>query len=312
MALAACVFAALFGSVAAQTTQPGVVRLSGACSAQPGSTVTFEVQTLGFTSAVAALQGAISYDPARLALVDVSAPGEGPFAGGPQVSRESAPGEVRFATLDCDVSSPAPEIPVAARVRFQVLASAGAGVTLGLSDVATFDASGAALPVVASGASLLIFELPDRDCDGVADAADNCVDIANPDQTDTNGNGVGDACEPLFTELISFEASRLARGSVLLTWETASEHGTVGFHVSRGPTSGGPWTQLTQSPIPAQGSESSGATYEFLDRRTIGRAYYKLTAVGPEGQEQEFEPLEVRPPGGRNPQRSLAGGGGGS
>lgn len=35
----------------------------------------------------------------------------------------------------------------------------------------------------------------DTDGDGVEDARDNCVDVANPDQADTNGNGIGDACE---------------------------------------------------------------------------------------------------------------------
>jgi cohesin domain-containing protein/thrombospondin type 3 repeat protein len=307
-------YAELSGDAAAQTTEPGLVRLSGACSAQPGSTVVFDVQTLSFTSAVAALQGAISYDPAALALVDVTAPGDGPFAGARLVTREPAPGEMRFAVLDCDADSPSTEteIPVAARVRFQVLASAGSSVTLALADAAALDASGAALPAQASGASVLIFELPDRDCDGVADAADNCPDVANADQADANDDGVGDACEPLFTDLISFKATRLARGSLLLTWETASEHGTVGFHVQRGPKSSGPWRQLTPSLIPAQGSESTGATYEFLDRRGIGRAFYRLVAVGPNGEEHAFEPLEVRGPGDRNPRRPSAESGGGS
>ncbi|MFT7578956.1 MAG: hypothetical protein ACI9MR_000618 [Myxococcota bacterium] len=36
---------------------------------------------------------------------------------------------------------------------------------------------------------------PDFDSDMVADCVDNCVSVANPDQTDDNGNGVGDACE---------------------------------------------------------------------------------------------------------------------
>ena len=34
----------------------------------------------------------------------------------------------------------------------------------------------------------------DIDIDGVDDSRDNCGK-ANPDQLDTNGNGVGDACE---------------------------------------------------------------------------------------------------------------------
>ena len=35
----------------------------------------------------------------------------------------------------------------------------------------------------------------DTDLDGILDLDDNCVDIANPDQADADGDGVGDACE---------------------------------------------------------------------------------------------------------------------
>ena len=37
---------------------------------------------------------------------------------------------------------------------------------------------------------------PDDDNDTVGDATDNCPLVANPDQADSNGNGMGDACEP--------------------------------------------------------------------------------------------------------------------
>ncbi|KZZ59634.1 thrombospondin type 3 repeat-containing protein, partial [Oleiphilus sp. HI0123] len=35
---------------------------------------------------------------------------------------------------------------------------------------------------------------PDSDHDGVVDSEDNCIDVPNPDQADTGGDGVGDAC----------------------------------------------------------------------------------------------------------------------
>ena len=37
--------------------------------------------------------------------------------------------------------------------------------------------------------------IADTDSDGVLDNVDNCPNVYNPDQTDTNGNGIGDACE---------------------------------------------------------------------------------------------------------------------
>lgn len=39
----------------------------------------------------------------------------------------------------------------------------------------------------------------DRDGDGVVDAVDNCPDVPNSNQSDSDGNGVGDACEPVIT-----------------------------------------------------------------------------------------------------------------
>jgi uncharacterized repeat protein (TIGR01451 family) len=37
--------------------------------------------------------------------------------------------------------------------------------------------------------------IKDTDCDGVPDGDDNCVDVKNPDQRDSNRDGIGDACD---------------------------------------------------------------------------------------------------------------------
>lgn len=44
------------------------------------------------------------------------------------------------------------------------------------------------------------FPVPsDRDVDGIPDTADNCDDVANPAQTDTDRDATGDACDPAVT-----------------------------------------------------------------------------------------------------------------
>jgi hypothetical protein len=40
----------------------------------------------------------------------------------------------------------------------------------------------------------------DRDSDGLDDAVDNCPDVPNPEQADSDGDGTGDACDPLTAE----------------------------------------------------------------------------------------------------------------
>lgn len=74
----------------------------------------------------------------------------------------------------------------------------------------------AALPVNAAGCALATPDgmLPDRDCDGVIDGLDNCPAVNNPDQADTNRNGVGDACDRLIEEIHVTPDSHIRQGEM--------------------------------------------------------------------------------------------------
>jgi Tol biopolymer transport system component len=53
------------------------------------------------------------------------------------------------------------------------------------------------VPGDTNGADVFVHDArPDADGDGVLDDADNCPAVANPEQTDADADGVGDACEP--------------------------------------------------------------------------------------------------------------------
>ena len=52
----------------------------------------------------------------------------------------------------------------------------------------------------------------DTDCDGIQDEVDDCVDASNADQEDSNGNGIGDACDycPFTAPYDTTNSNRLA------------------------------------------------------------------------------------------------------
>ncbi len=62
--------------------------------------------------------------------------------------------------------------------------------------------------------------------------------------------------------------------SVVIRWSTESEQETAGFHVTRSESESGPFSRINQTLIPAKGSPTHGAAYEFMDRDVVAGTLY--------------------------------------
>jgi hypothetical protein len=132
----------------------------------------------------------------------------------------------------------------------------------------------------------------DTDNDGIADEDDNCPAAYNPDQSDADGNGIGDECDaPYWKNLyqhcqsdlaeccnptsvtFSFLSAEPGSRSIQLTWTTETEKDNAGFNIWRADG----FRQINSSLIPALGSAIQGAQYSYRDALlNNGKPYFYL------------------------------------
>jgi hypothetical protein len=116
----------------------------------------------------------------------------------------------------------------------------------GFEELVTFDLPGYELcDGVDNDGDLEIDEdRPDTDGDTISDAIDNCPETPNADQTDVDGNGLGDECQsPVVAGLT---VSRLNDQILHLDWE-ATKNDVLGFTIYRQDETNGPFQRLGTS-----------------------------------------------------------------
>jgi hypothetical protein len=82
---------------------------------------------------------------------------------------------------------------------------------------------------------------------------------------------------------------------VTLKWATTSEVDNAGFNVYRAELKNGEYLKINPALIPAQGSPTQGASYEYIDKNAKnGRAcFYKLEDIDIHGTSTMHGPVNV-------------------
>ena len=114
--------------------------------------------------------------------------------------------------------------------------------------------------------------------------------------TTTITNSTTTTVPPTLVSLIDFNAIPGNR-IVTLVWSTASETENAGFNLYRSETENGEYTKLNVSIIPAKGSTTAGASYEFIDNSVQNRKtyYYKLEDIDLNGKSTMHGPVSATP-----------------
>jgi hypothetical protein len=101
---------------------------------------------------------------------------------------------------------------------------------------------------------------------------------------------------PTLVSLIEFNAIP-GNSTVNLVWSTESEIDNAGFNIYRAESEDGEYVKINDFMIPAQGSSTEGAFYEFIDKDVRNRKtyYYKLEDIDLNGNSTMHDPVSARP-----------------
>lgn len=116
----------------------------------------------------------------------------------------------------------------------------------------------------------------------------NCaVDMGDPGFDYIYGNGRVELPDepPIAVELAAFMVHATEAGTVSIEWSTASETNAAGFFIQRSEHPNTGFARIHDSMIPARGTATQGATYEYIDAFASNSSrHYRLEEVTLEGR----------------------------
>jgi hypothetical protein len=128
-------------------------------------------------------------------------------------------------------------------------------------------------------------QVADRDEDGVPDSSDNCPTVYNPEQTDTNKDGLGNACSNLPPEVETGEAKEVKAATATLEGTVDAEGLATSYYFEYGPTTSY-GTKVPATPKAIGSAFAQVAVSQALIGLTGGTTYhYRLVATNAAGTE---------------------------
>ena len=117
-----------------------------------------------------------------------------------------------------------------------------------------------------------------------------------PDGSGTHAGSWDVVCEPTLVNL-SFFIAIPSNGKVVVQWSTESELDNAGFNLYHSESEDGEYSKLNKELIPAKGSSTQGASYEFSDTKVKNRKtyYYKLEDIDLNGVSTFHGPESAMP-----------------
>lgn len=109
--------------------------------------------------------------------------------------------------------------------------------------------------------------------------------------------GTNGCCQNVTAIELSSFTTTVEDGEVILNWETESETNNVGFNIYRSTKKNTGYEKINEDLIPAVGSETVGAAYEFVDTNIAKRKvfYYMLEDIDVEGNSIMHGPVKSIP-----------------